>query len=174
MNANKEQMYKDVEFLTLIEPPRNYANLDSIDEAATYIEDEFLKLDCIVENQFFTVNGEEYRNVIASFNTGCKKRLIVGAHYDVCGDIPGADDNASAISGLLECARLLNENKPEMNYRIDLVAFCLEEPPFFKTPEMGSAIHAKSLLNKKADIIGMICLDMIGYFSENSGLQKLP
>lgn len=32
-------------------------------------------------------------------------RIIVGAHYDVYGDLPGADDNASAVAGLLEIAR---------------------------------------------------------------------
>ena len=174
MKANKERIYNDIKFLTQIDPPRSYENLDSIDEAAAYIEDEFLKLDCSVENQYFSVNGEQYQNIIASFNTNCKKTLVVGAHYDVCGEIPGADDNASGISGLLECARLLNEYKPDIDYRIDFVAFCLEEPPFFKTSEMGSAFHAKSLLSRKKDVTGMICLDMIGYFSEYSGLHKLP
>jgi Zn-dependent M28 family amino/carboxypeptidase len=174
MKAKENRIYNDVKFLSQIDPPRTYANLESLDEAAEYIEEEFLKLECTVENQYFTVNGEEYQNVIASFNTDCKKTLVVGAHYDVCGDIPGADDNASGISGLLECARLLNENKSGIDYRIDFVAYCLEEPPFYKTPEMGSAFHAKSLLSKKKDVMGMICLDMIGYFSENSGLQNLP
>lgn len=56
----------------------------------------------------------------------------MGAHYDVCGNQPGADDNASAVAGLLESARMVAEVKPNIDYRIDFVAYCLEEPPFIK------------------------------------------
>lgn len=75
--------------------------------------------------------GNEYSNVIASYNYDKKRRLIVGAHYDVVGDQPGADDNASAVAGLLETARLVFSRQPEIDYRIEFVAYCLEEPPFF-------------------------------------------
>ena len=64
--------------------------------------------------------------------------MIVSAHYDVCGNQPGADDNASAVAGLLESARMVAEAKPDLDYRIDFVAFCLEEPPYFGSKEMGS------------------------------------
>ena len=174
MRADVERMYRDVEFLTNLYPPRNHENIVSLEEAASYIEGEFGKLDCRAESQYFTAEGREYRNVIASFNSGMKKRLIVGAHYDVCGDTPGADDNASAVAGLLECARLLDARKPELDYRIDFVAYCLEEPPYFRTPAMGSAVHARSLLPFRNDIIGMVCLEMIGYFSDEPGSQDIP
>ena len=75
---------------------------------------------------------------------------------------------------MLECARLLDEYKPELDYRVDFVAFCLEEPPYFGTSEMGSAFHAKSLLATKQNVLGMICLDMIGCFSEKPGSQNFP
>src|SRR5207342_1395907 len=115
-----------------------------------------------------------YSNIIASYNPKATKRLIVGAHYDVCGNQPGADDNASAVAGLLETARLLGENKPEIDYQIDLVAYCLEEPPFFSTQHMGSFVHAKSLHENKIDVIGMICYEMIGYFSDQPNSQPFP
>ncbi len=174
MTADKDRLYGHVKFLTNIYPPRNHESIGSLEEAASYIEGEFGKLDCTVESQYFTVEGREYRNVIAAFNPGMKKRLIVGAHYDVCNDTPGADDNASAVAGLLECARLLDANRPALDYRIDFVSFCLEEPPYFRTPDMGSAVHARSLLPFRNDIIGMICLDMIGYFSDEPGSQDIP
>jgi len=98
----------------------------------------------------------------------------VGAHYDVCGDQPGADDNASAVAGLLETARLLDAEKPRLRYRIDLVAYCLEEPPYFATEHMGSAVHAKSLHNGKVPVKAMICYEMIGYFSDQPGSQGFP
>lgn len=174
MKLLKERLYKHVDFLSDIYPARNHKNMDSIEKAASYIEDEFSELDCAVKNQYFAVGGNEYRNVIASFNTNSKKRLIVGAHYDVCGNTPGADDNGSAVAGLLECARMLHEDGSYPDYRVDFVAYCLEEPPYFGTDNMGSVVHARSLMGDRENVIGMICFEMIGYFSDKKGSQDYP
>lgn len=174
MTKNIERIYKDVDFLTSINPPRNYQNLNSLAHVCTYIEHEFTKCGLTIEKQTWRVEGNLYTNIIASYNTHKTKRLIVGAHYDVCGNQPGADDNASAVAGLLETARLVASFKPEIDYRIDFVSYCLEEPPFFATTEMGSYIHAKSLYDKQVDVIGMICYEMIGYFSDTPNSQPFP
>ena len=174
MNANKTRIYKDVEFLTQIRPYRNYQNVETLRKVCNYIIKEFTELGLDYEEQKWIANGKEYTNIIASYNTHKSKRLIVGAHYDVCGDQPGADDNASAVAGLLESARLIVQNAPQIDYRIDFVAYCLEEPPFFATNEMGSYIHAKSLYINNVDVIGMICFEMIGYFLEGAGSQTYP
>ena len=174
MKASTERMYRDVEFLTSIVPARNYMNLKSLDKAASYIENEFQSLGASTEIQTWKAGGREYKNVIASYNPHKERRLIVGAHYDVCGDQPGADDNASAVAGLLESARLVFANQPALGYRIDFVAYCLEEPPFFATDSMGSYVHAKSLHDNRVDVIGMICYEMIGYFSDEPESQPFP
>jgi len=174
MKAKTERIYKDVEFLTSITPARNFQNAVSLQKAHVYIEDEFVSAGAKPELQTWVVGDREYTNVIASYNSDKTKRLIVGAHYDVCGDQPGADDNASAVAGLLEIARMVFEQKPETDYRIDFVAYCLEEPPFFASDQMGSYVHAKSLHDKKADVIGMISLEMIGYFSDVPNSQPYP
>ena len=103
--------------------------------------------------------------------------IVVSAHYDHLGVIKnevfnGADDNASGVVGLLELARLLKGQK--LNKRIDLVAFTLEEPPYFRTEHMGSYVHAKSLKNNKVDVLGMISVEMIGYFSDKENSQNYP
>ena len=131
-----------------------------------YIKNEFEQAGLEVQYQKWIAAGNEYTNVIGVYNGHKSKRLIVGAHYDVCGEQPGADDNASAVAGLLESARLIGENKPDLDYAIEFVAYCLEEPPFFGTTEMGSYVHAKSLFDNNVDVIGMICYEMIGYFSD--------
>lgn len=174
MKADRERMYKDVEFLTSITPYRNSENLKSLEKAYKYIENEFEKIGVKPETQIWSAQGNQYKNVIASFNSSKTRRLIVGAHYDVCGDQPGADDNASAVAGLLETARLVFEHHPEINYRIDFVAYCLEEPPFFGSASMGSYVHAKSLSESNCDVIGMICFEMIGYFSDAPDSQPFP
>jgi Zn-dependent M28 family amino/carboxypeptidase len=174
MQGNIDQIHIDVDFLSKINPPRSSKNIESLEKVASYIETEFSKLDCVIDNQYFTVEDFEYRNVIATFNPGKKKRLIVGAHYDVSGENPGADDNATGVAGLLGCARLINEQKPEFDYRIDFIAYTLEEPPYFGSSKMGSAVHAKSMFDSRVKILGMICLDMIGFFSDEPGSQGYP
>lgn len=172
--ARTDRLYRDVEFLTRIRPYRNYQNLEALEAASKYISDQFTSFSHAIEEQKWIAEGREYKNIVASWQKEKRRRLIIGAHYDVAGDQPGADDNASAVAGLLETARLISENNPELNYGIDFVAYCLEEAPFFTTKEMGSYIHAKSVYDQKEDIVGMICYEMIGYFSDEPGSQAFP
>lgn len=174
MKANKERLYRDVEYLTSITPARNHRNLASLEKSYTYIESELQKAGAQTERQTWKAGGKEYVNILASYNTDKTRRLVVGAHYDVDGDQPGADDNASAVAGLLETARLVFEAKPELDYRIDFVAYSLEESPYFGTTSMGSYIHAESLHQAKADVMGMICYEMLGYFSDEPESQPFP
>lgn len=174
--VSKERLYADVQKLTTINPPRNYQNLDSLNAIADYIQGEFEKWGQPIDVQSYLAEGETYKNIITSFGSEhtTSPRLIIGAHYDVCGDQPGADDNASAVAGLLEVGRLLHELQPVLNCRIDLVAYTLEEPPFFQTPLQGSAVHARSMAKDKVDIKAMICLEMIGYYSDEPNSQEFP
>jgi hypothetical protein len=152
--------------------PRNFANSDRLNLAAEYIKTEFSKSGGSVKEQTFFDEKKEYRNIIVSFGPENGERIIIGAHYDSCFDTPGADDNASGVAGLIELARLFGKEKPSV--RIDLVAYTLEEPPFFSTEQMGSFVHAKSLQDENAKVRLMICLEMIGYFSDEKNSQKFP
>ncbi len=163
--VQEKRLYRDVQVLTAIDPPRNYRHTDALDRAADYIFKEFRQCGCRVEFQEFQARGDGYRNVIASFAVDKRVRLVIGAHYDVCGDQPGADDNASGAAAILELARLLEELRPNLKYRVDLVAYTLEEPPFFRTGFMGSAVHARSLTREKVKVKLMVSLDMIGFFA---------
>lgn len=174
IRAEPERLRADVSFLTGIRPCRNYKNPESLNVAADYINREFMKTGLEPAEQKWTARGRTYKNIIASYGTEKLKRLIVGAHYDVAGNQPGADDNASGIAGLLETARLVMENKPTMDYGIDFAAYCLEEPPFFGTELMGSWVHAESLFRQMTPVIGMVCYEMIGYFSDEPGSQEIP
>lgn len=174
MKADKNRLYNHVEFLTSIFPPKNYQNIESLQKAATYIFDQFSKTELSVSKQNWTAKGESYENIIASFEPEKKMRFIIGAHYDVYKNIPGADDNASSVAAILEIARMLPE-KSMLPYGIDLIAFCLEEPPFFKTKSMGSYVHAHSISKENREVVGMLSLEMIGYYeslSENSPSEK--
>ena len=152
---------------------RNYKNISLLNQTAEYIFSIFQQYVDTVYYQPYQVNGETYKNVIGRLGSANDKPIIViGAHYDVCGDTEGADDNASAVVGLLELVRLLSKEK--LNYPIEFVAYNLEEPPFFRTENMGSFIHAKSLSDAETPVYGMVCLEMIGYFDDNPNSQSFP
>jgi Zn-dependent M28 family amino/carboxypeptidase len=180
-NALGDSLYADttalrshVSYLCDLEPPRSIDHISSLSDAVLYIEKELRLSSSRIELQDYPVEEGMVRNVIASFGPETGPRIVVGAHYDVAGDKPGADDNASGISGLLELARLLSEYPGELEKRIDLVAYTLEEPPFYGTEKMGSFIHAQSLYNQKVGIDYMISLEMIGYYSDSAGTQSFP
>lgn len=151
---------------------RNYKNIEQLNATAAYIGGHFRQYADTVYEQPYEIKGETYKNVIASFNAQHSKRIVIGAHYDVCGEQEGADDNASGVTGLLELSRLLKGNT--IPYRVDLVAYTLEEPPYFDGEEMGSYVHAKSLKDQGADVYGMISLEMIGYFDDRKKSQDYP
>ena len=167
-------MVKTLKYLTQIQPPRNYRNIDSLNNVASYLDDRFKDIGLETYFQNYVVDNNEYKNVIATLNPQYEKRLIIGAHYDVCGNFQGADDNASAVAGLIQTAKQLYSLKDILQIRIDFVCFTLEEPPYFGTQNMGSYVYAKYLFDNKIDVIGMINYEMIGYFTnENVDLSKL-
>lgn len=163
---------RDIRIITKTKESRNYQNIETLNFVAEYVFKELEKTCDTVYYQTYMVNGIEYKNVIGTIGLKKQERIVIGAHYDVAGDQEGADDNASGIAGLLELARLISGDT--LRNRIDFVAYSLEEPPYFRTEQMGSFIHAKSLYDKKEPIRGMICLEMIGYFNENKNSQDYP
>jgi hypothetical protein len=172
--VNRERMFKDVEFLTTVFPPRNVAHVASLNRTADYIHQNFKDAGCRTSVQDYRAWDNEYKNVICSFGPEEGERIVVGAHYDVAGDLPGADDNASGVAGILETARLIHQLEPDLKYRVDIVAYSLEEPPSFRTEFMGSYVHARSLADSGVRVKAMICLEMIGYFNEEKGSQDYP
>ncbi|GAA4231710.1 M28 family peptidase [Postechiella marina] len=171
-HISQTRVKKDLLKITKTPKSRNYKNIETLNNVANYIKSELIKVCDTVSFQPFSINKKTYKNVIGSIGTNNKERLIIGAHYDVCGNQQGADDNASGVVGLLELARLLSKNK--LNYRIDFVAYTLEEPPFFRTKQMGSYIHANYLHKNNISVKGMICLEMIGFYSDKKGSQNYP
>ncbi|HEY0017142.1 MAG TPA: M28 family peptidase [Longimicrobium sp.] len=152
--------------------PRDFANPANLDRTAAYIRQELAQAGGTVAEQPFEAGRSTYRNVIAAFGPETRERIVIGAHYDAAGPYPAADDNASGVAGLLELARLLGADPPAI--RVELVAYPLEEPPFYRTPLMGSAVHAASLKRQGVRVRVMMSLEMIGYFTDAPNSQQLP
>ncbi len=172
--VKKSYLKNIVQQLSVDIGPRNYDQLESLRLASQLIQTELVTLGYEVKLQKYFVLGKEVENVIVSIGPKNAERIIVGAHYDTFSNQAGADDNASGVAGLLALAKLLKRNEHELKKRIDLVAFTLEEPPFFRSESMGSYVHARSLSEKNIEVRGMISLEMIGYFTKTEGSQKYP
>lgn len=142
-------------------------------EAANYIADQSKNLGLEVEFQEYLVYGKPVKNIIAK-KIGKEKPsevIIVGAHYDTCFN-PGANDNASGIAALLELAR--STTYRDYSRTIKFIAFVNEEPPFFKTADMGSLVYLERAKKEKENIKIAIILETIGYYSDKPFSQRYP
>jgi len=170
--ADPDRLRATVRLLSEELAPRHYLHLANLTACADHIAGELAAAGGRVETQTWTVDGRDYRNVRAFLGPETAERVVVGAHYDVADELPGADDNASAVAGLIELARLLAAAPPRAT--VELVAYCLEEPPFFRSAQMGSAQHAALLREQGIELRAMICLEMIGFFADEAGSQAYP
>ncbi|MGJ8641539.1 MAG: M28 family peptidase [Opitutaceae bacterium] len=171
-SPNVDRLRETVKTLSVDFHPRTFKNVENTEKTASFIQKHFEAAGGRIKNQSFAVTDKEFRNVCAFFGPETGPRFIIGAHYDSHGITPGADDNASGIAGLVELAYLLQKHPPKM--RVELAAYPLEEPPFFATQKMGSYFHAKAVSESNDEILGVIVLEMIGYFDETYGSQEYP
>jgi hypothetical protein len=172
--VSEDRLKEAVQYLSVDLGPRWYTNVENLDRASRWIEAEFLETGLELSTQSFRLMEGAYRNVIArkpGTDPGAGV-VIVGAHYDAYGEMPGADDNASGVAVLLELARTLPA-VPCRRTRL-LVAFANEEPPLFGSEDMGSARFARKLVDEKTPVDLMIALDLVGYFSDEPGSQHTP
>jgi hypothetical protein len=157
--------------------PHNVEHYAALERAAQYIERALQGQGYPINRQIFDVGGRAVRNIEATRepqNADPRAQtLVIGAHYDSCDDAPGANDNGTGVAATLELARLLKDWKPTQ-LRIRYVLFVNEEPPYFRTPDMGSWRYAKQLSEHGERVRGMISLETIGYFSDKPGSQEFP
>jgi Zn-dependent M28 family amino/carboxypeptidase len=150
---------------------RSVSRPGNLKAAEDYVFQNFTALGYAPRRQAFRYQGEVVANVIAG-DEDPGGYYILGAHFDTVAGTPGADDNASGIAVLLEAARLARNLTPPKPWAF--IGFTLEEPPAFSTPAMGSRVYAQGARRQQARILGMLCLEMVGYYSQTPGSQLLP
>jgi hypothetical protein len=157
--------------------PHNIAHPEALEAAAAYIEAELTSLGYTPQAQVFEADGQEVRNIeVVREPPGADAdtpSLVIGAHYDSFGPAPGANDNGTGTAAVLELARLLKD-VPLKDKRLRLVLFTNEEPPYDRTPDMGSWRYAQMLKERGETVAGMISLETIGCFSDEPGSQQYP
>lgn len=151
-----------------------------IEDAAYWIKDELqgvCKARVYFHNFTQTDQGTDYhlKNIV------CDKKslesdnlIIISAHYDsrmqdinnTNGRAPGADDNASGVSAILELARILSQI--DLKNNIQFVLFSGEEQG-----QWGSKNYVKYLHDNNRKIDLLINADMIGYPPQASNKVNL-
>src|SRR5919112_6306095 len=121
----------------------------------------------------YTKAGYELKNVICNKQGTSSKILLFCAHYDTIlmrdfEDIesraPGADDNASGVSVLLEMSRIIS--KIDFEYSIRFAFFSGEEQGLW-----GSKYYAEYIKDRKEDLYAVVNLDMCaesGFLANNN------
>jgi hypothetical protein len=145
-----------------------HKNQPGNDKAADYIQQKFESFGLEVTNQTFSSTG---RNVYA-VQPGTEypnQKYIICAHYDdmPSGSIaPGADDNGSGTSGVLEAARVMSQYS--FPFTIIYALWDEEEQGL-----IGSAYFAQNAASQGDSILGVLNQDMIAWDSDNDYVANI-
>jgi len=162
--------------MAIASAPHNVQHHRELEAAAQYIERELENIGYSISRQEYPVDGSVVRNIEVLRDprgNAATATLVVGAHYDSYGDAPGANDNATGTAAIIELARLLGDWQPERT-RLRLALFVNEEPPYYRTPDMGSWRYAKRLSETRERVLGMIALETVGAFFDTPNSQRYP
>ena len=140
--------------------------------AAGYIAAAFEEATLRVRVHPFTKGELEGRNLIAAIPGGQPELspILVCGHYDSVAGSPGADDNASGVAALLECARVLSG--VTLRRPVEFAALDMEE----RQPQEGALLGGSALAEEAKrgrPYEGVYNLEMIGYTS-GPGTQRFP
>ncbi|KAG0250414.1 hypothetical protein BG011_008358 [Mortierella polycephala] len=141
-------------------------------EVAQWIKSQFESYGCD-KVELMTYNRRFGPNVICTF-TGTERpdeHVIIGAHHDSRGSFfnpraPGADDDGSGSSMLLQVARIIKANNLSFGRTFVISAFSGEEQGLF-----GSAALARKMKEDGTSITMMIQGDMLAYRKPGEPIQ---
>ncbi len=153
---------------------RNVWRFDALLRGAAYIRGQFASAGYQPSGQSYEVHKLPVENieVVLPGTTTPDDVVVVGGHYDTVTGCPGANDNGTGVAATLELARRFARAPRAKTVRF--VAFVNEEPPFFQTALMGSAVYANAAKARGDRIVAMLSLETIGYFSDEKGSQQYP
>ncbi len=148
----------------------------AIDRALEYAQQYFDKLGLKSERVPFSLScrvGLSHNIEAILPGTESQQSVLITAHLDSFtysagsgSSAPGADDNASGSSAVLEAARILSQYK--FKHTIRLVLFTGEEQGL-----VGSRAYAGKLASEGVQILGVFNMDMIGYDSDSNGAFEI-
>lgn len=140
-----------------------------LQEVKDFIKFHFEDNGLETELQAFTFGSYQAHNIIGRL-IGTENEAtvyILGGHFDSVSNSPGADDNASAVAGMLEAMRILSNYGFRKSIRF--IGFDLEEVQL-----NGSMKYVETGIKPGETVAGMIDFEMIGYYTEVPNTQTTP
>jgi hypothetical protein len=170
----RDGLRRDVEKLASEIGERNIPRYRELAAAADFLDASLAQSDYEVRRQGYRVAGLTCYNLDVEIRGSNRpdEIVIIGAHYDSVEGSPGANDNATGAAALLALARLLAGAKTSRTLRF--VEFVNEEPPYYHSPVMGSVVYAKQCRQRGENIVAMLSLETIGYYTDERGTQHYP
>lgn len=177
--AFRDELVSDVWKLAGEIGERNVWRYQNLVASADYIENSLKQMGYDVSRQYYlakfdVTEEKDCCNIIAEIpgSDGTDRIVVVGAHYDSAYGSEGANDNISGVAATLALARRFAGRKCDATLRF--VLFVNEEPPFYHSDMMGSMVYAKSCKANGDNIVGMVSLECMGYFTDAEDTQKYP
>jgi Zn-dependent M28 family amino/carboxypeptidase len=168
--VDSNRLRSDLEFIEGIR--HRTAGSIHLQEVKDSIESHFSAYNLENENSSWVWNGYTANNYV-----GRKPGLIndaatyiIDGHFDTVINSPGADDNGSAVAGVMEALRVLAPYN--VNKTIKFIGFDLEEDGGF---DSGSFTYVDDGGIPEYEIVkGVFNFEMIGYYSNSPNSQTLP
>lgn len=170
----KDELMRDIQTIAGEIGEHNYAFYDKLVAAEQFLSNALTAAGYQVNRQTYTLDGKEFHNLEVEIK-GSKKPdeiVLIGAHYDSVVGSPGANDNGTGAAAVLALARAFAGKETDRTLRF--VEFVNEEPPFFWTENMGSLVYAKACRSRNENIVAMLSLETMGYYSDEPGSQEYP
>ncbi|WP_040957617.1 MULTISPECIES: M28 family peptidase [Planktothrix] len=152
----------------------NYIFYNQLIQVENFLNERLSQAGYAVKTQEYSVDGKVFRNLEIEIR-GTEKPdeiVIVGAHYDSVVGSPGANDNGTGAVAILALAEKFATLKPKRTLRF--VEFVNEEPPFFWSENMGSWVYAQRCKERQENIVAMLSLETMGFYSQASNSQQYP
>ena len=175
LTSLSNELRRDVAHLSVEIGERNvYSRPKALQQAADYIDAEFVASGYDVRRQEYRVSDCDCYNLEVEIHGSSEPEniVIIGAHYDTANGVAGANDNTSGVAAVLALARRFTGRKTDRTLRF--VAFVNEEPPYFQTRRMGSRVYARECRQRDENVVAMLSLETIGYYSDRPGSQHYP
>lgn len=158
------------EHMSIVEGPRNYnTSRPHLEAVKDSIDNRFRNAGLLTSRQDFLFQNQNGQNILGR-KPGIQDESstwIIDGHFDTVSNTPGADDNGSAVVGLLEILRVLSKYSFEDN--LLFVGFDFEEAGL-----IGSQRYVQSGRRPFETIKGVYNMEMIGYYSDEPNTQVLP
>ncbi|MCO5251899.1 MAG: M28 family peptidase [Candidatus Kapabacteria bacterium] len=169
VSLHSQEFRKHILFLTADSLNGRYPATEGEQIAADYIISELLKSNCEIYIQKFPFEKSKATNILGIFDRQADSTIIISAHYDHLGNgsnksreivrkgiHPGADDNASGVSLILELSKQISKNK-KLKYNYIIAAWSGHEAGL-----LGSEFFTRSGFYRSLKVAAVINIDMIG------------